>query len=149
MRPHAPDNSQTQELADELAALRARLAGALAAQADSQARLQRSEAMFHALTDATAAAVWMCDARGEISIPCPSWARFTGQAFVEYQGRGWLQAVHPEDREKAAGAWAHAVEGQGPYQAVYRLRRHDGAYRLTQARGALMRDEAGLGSGLI
>lgn len=133
MRANSRDKSETQALQRERQARR-----------HAEAALQRSEAMFRALTDATAAAVWMCDARGEITDPCPSWARFTGQTFAEYQGRGWLKAVHPDDQEAAARAWAEAVDRQIPYQVVYQLRRHDGAYRLTQARGALVRDGDGV-----
>jgi hypothetical protein len=30
----------------------------------------------------------------------PSWAAYTGQVQSQYQGRGWLDAVHPDDRKQ-------------------------------------------------
>jgi PAS domain S-box-containing protein len=81
--------------------------------------------------------------RGRHHPPIPLWEEFTGQAWEEYRGAGWVDAVHPDDRERAAAAWREAVAGRSFYQAEYRLRRRDGAWRHTIARGAPILDAAG------
>ena len=50
--------------------------------------------------------------------------------------------VHPDDRQRAAEAWQHAIAG-GDYNAECRLRRADGTYRWMLVRGLPLRDRAG------
>ena len=45
------------------------------------------------------------------------------------KGQGWLDAVHPADRQKTARVWSEAVRARSIYQVEHRLRRHDGEYR--------------------
>ncbi|MDQ4136333.1 MAG: PAS domain S-box protein, partial [Pseudomonadota bacterium] len=97
--------------------------------------LRRSEERFRSLVEATTAVVWMTDTEGAIVAENPSWAAFTGQTEAEYRGWGWLDAVHPDDRARTAEVWRSALAALRPYDCEYRLRRHDGAYRDTVARG--------------
>jgi len=80
--------------------------------------------------------VWATDAAGEVHRPIPSWESFTGQTFAEYAGLGWLDAVHPEDRERIAKAWRRGVARGGAVELAYRLRRRDGDWRFVHAHGA-------------
>ena len=64
----------------------------------------------------------------------PSWAAYTGQTFDQYQGRGWLDAVHPDDRAPNVEVWAHAVSTGTPCELEHRLRRYDGSYRYFSVR---------------
>ena len=90
-------------------------------------RLRHSEQRFRALVDASAAVIWNTNAAGELMPPQVRWSIYTGQTEEAYQGWGWLDAVHPEDRGHAADAWAASVEARALYEVEYRLRRHDGA----------------------
>jgi PAS domain S-box-containing protein len=102
---------------------------------DAVEQLQASEARYRSLILAAASIVWTTNLRGEIVDPLPSWENFTGQTFEQYKGRGWLRAVHPNDRNHASAAIAAALTGLRPYQLEYRLRRHDGRYRCVLTRG--------------
>jgi PAS domain S-box-containing protein len=101
----------------------------------AEERLRASEQRFRSLLEATTAVVWMTDADGAIVGESPSWAVFTGQSQADYGGWGWLDAVHPEDRDRSAEAWRAALSTGSPYESEYRLRHHDGTYRVTVARG--------------
>jgi PAS domain S-box-containing protein len=74
----------------------------VAQQRRTEEALRRSEERFRSLVTATSSIVWTSDAGGRITGEIPSWQAFTGQTFDEYQGFGWLDAVHPDDRERAA-----------------------------------------------
>jgi PAS domain S-box-containing protein len=102
------------------------------------------ERRFQALVSATAQMVWTTDAAGLVAIDSPSWRAFTGQAWEEYAGYGWLDAIHAEDRPRARAAWLAAVESRASYEVEYRTRRHDGVYRWTVARGTPVVDREGL-----
>jgi len=94
-----------------------------------------SEARFRSLVLATSQIVWTGDPEGRMDQPSPTWLAFTGQTDEEYLGMGWLNAVHPEDRQVPVTAWADAVRRKGLYECMYRLRKRDGGYATIQARG--------------
>ncbi|MCW5872163.1 MAG: PAS domain-containing protein, partial [Candidatus Eremiobacteraeota bacterium] len=104
-----------------------------------RARLERDRKLsaerYRTLVDSLSSLVWMTDPRGLVIEPNPSWEQFTGQTFAEYRERGWLDALHPEDRATVGDIWRATLEKQMRYEATYRLRRHDGSYRMMEVFG--------------
>lgn len=96
--------------------------------------LSTSEARFRSLIEATSQIIWNTAADGEFVTEQPAWSRFTGQTFDQLKGRGWLNAVHPDERQQTAIAWDHAVQTRVLYEVEHRLRRHDGEYRYMSVR---------------
>ena len=72
-----------------------------------------------------------------------SWSEFTGQTQEEYRGWGWMEAIHPEDREYVQTTWKQSLASCAVYACEYRLRHRDGNYRSTSARGVPLLDEQG------
>ncbi|MGV3483802.1 MAG: PAS domain S-box protein, partial [Planctomycetaceae bacterium] len=103
-------------------------------------QLQASEERFRTLVMTTSSVIWKTDSVGAIVAENPSWEEFTGQSPAEYEGWGWLRAVHSDDRELTDRMWAEALRDKKPYATEYRLRRHDGQYRYVVARGAPVLD---------
>jgi PAS domain S-box-containing protein len=97
--------------------------------------LERSEARFRSLVLATSHSVWITTPDGVVE-DSPSWRAFTGQTLEEYVGLGWLEVIHPDDRERVWAAWCKAREANAPHEMEYRARRHDGVYRHLLARAA-------------
>jgi PAS domain S-box-containing protein len=64
---------------------------------------------------------------------------YTGLPAEQLQGWGWRKVIHPQDVPRAQTAWAQATRSGNPYQAEYRLRSKDGAYRWHLARALPMR----------
>ena len=97
--------------------------------------LRRNERRYRSLVLATAQVTWRAEANGAINEETPTWQAFTGQTPEQYRGWGWLNAVHPDDREHLSERWRKAVarESRPPndrfYEIEYRVRRHDGVYR--------------------
>ncbi len=58
-----------------------------------------------------------------------SWLEFTGRAVEQELGGGWLEGLHPDDRERFLKAATEAFAARRPFEMEYRLRRHDGQYR--------------------
>lgn len=71
--------------------------------------------------------VWVALAHGAID-DMPNWRLFTGQSREQARGEGWLDALHPTDRQRVAQLWKRAMREQTPFQTVYRVRRRDGVY---------------------
>jgi len=91
--------------------------------------LRQGEERFRSLIEATAAIVWNTPESGEFEAEQTGWSEFTGQTFEQLKGWGWLDAVHPDDRENTARVWLAAFASNSLYQVEHRLRRHDGEYR--------------------
>src|SRR5437868_4037744 len=102
---------------------------------DAEEKLHQSEECFHALVKATAQIAWTTAANGLVEEDVPLWRSYTGQSEVEIKGRGWLDAIHPDDRERAFSIWSDAVATRNLYETEYRLRRYDGVYHSFLVRG--------------
>ncbi|MDF2458521.1 MAG: putative Multi-sensor hybrid histidine kinase, partial [Nitrospira sp.] len=99
---------------------------------DAQVALRESEARFRNMADTAPAMLWVTEPDGSASFLSRGWYEFTGQTEEEGLGRdgfGWLDAVHPEDRERAGGIFLDANVARRPFTLEYRLRRHNGEYR--------------------
>lgn len=108
----------------------------------AEAALATSEARYRALVEAGALAVWTAGPDGGLR-DGEDWAALTGQARSDATAWGWLDAIHPEDREWVRERWCTAVDRGEVYRAEYRLRRADGGWRWTAARAAPLRDASG------
>ena len=75
----------------------------------AESALLASEQRYRALVMASSAVVWSTDAGGRFSEPQPSWESYTGQPFSEHAGFGWIDALHPDDRDSARRAWQRRV----------------------------------------
>ncbi len=107
----------------------------------AERRLKESEERYRTLIETSASIVWTTTAAGELTPPQASWTAFTGQPQGEYAGTGWLEAVHPEDRDATLNAWREAVVGPTVYSVEHRLRRADGDWRIMSVRGVPILDD--------
>src|SRR5512146_3218834 len=91
----------------------------VASEADGLARrLRESEERFQALSEATGYLVWTTPPNGQVE-DVPSWRAFTGQSQQQVRGRGWLDAIHPDDRARIAHAWERSVQERALFAAEY------------------------------
>lgn len=67
--------------------------------------VERSEKRYRTLVSATSSVVRTRSADTEFVEPQPSWSSFTGQSQDQYRGWGWLDAIHPEDRDRVRKQW--------------------------------------------
>jgi PAS domain S-box-containing protein len=110
---------------------------------EAENEVRRSEERLRVLASAVADVVWTTDADGRIARDLPDWRALTGQTREEVLGAGWLDAVHPGDRERIARIWDDAVRRRGSYDVEYRLRMHDGGFRVFTAHGVPVLEPGG------
>jgi PAS domain S-box-containing protein len=92
--------------------------------------LRQSEQRFRSLITTISQIFWVATPEGAgIVNEMLSWITYTGQTEAEFQGSGWLNAIHPDDRTRIAESWIEAVAKRSLYQTEYRLRGKDGTYR--------------------
>jgi PAS domain S-box-containing protein len=68
---------------------------------------------------------------------------YTGAVPGSASGFGWVEYVHPEDKNEAMELWMTCVRSGANYEAEYRLRSQDGGYRWFRARAVPIRNDDG------
>jgi len=68
---------------------------------------------------------------------------YTGAPADSAVGFGWLEYVHPDDREQSLAQWMRCVKSGELYESDYRMRRADSQYRWFRARAVPLRDAQG------
>ncbi len=105
--------------------------------------LREAEQRLQALLTGIPQLVWRAAGEGRWTWASPQWTDFTGKPEAESHGLGWLDPVHPDDREQALAAWALAPQ-RGNLEVGYRMRDvQDGAYRWFQTRATPVRGRGG------
>jgi PAS domain S-box-containing protein len=112
--------------------------GALVSRADLRASERRFQAM---LTCAGPCAFW--GTTDGAVLEAPGWEALTGQTPSEYRGWGWMDAVHPEDHQRAGASRTLALASGQPAHLDFRVRGRDGKWRWVSAYTAPVRDEPG------
>ncbi len=57
------------------------------------------------------------------------WLEFTGRTLEQERGSGWLEGIHPEDRQRCLNNYIREVVERRRFQMQYRLRSAGGEYR--------------------
>ena len=91
--------------------------------------LRESEERFRNMADHAPFMIFVTELDGICTYVSQSWCDFTGQSREKGLGRGWVEAVHPDDRAGVRKAYLTALEHREGLCVEYRLRRNDGEYR--------------------
>jgi PAS domain S-box-containing protein len=106
-------------------------------------QLRESNLRLRLMLSSVAQAVWEADAAGMSVVDSPSWREFTGQTLEECRGDGWIDAIHPDDRDDMRARWQDAVQRGALFNAECRLRHRDEGYCWTNVRAAPLHDPQG------
>ncbi|KQT50721.1 hypothetical protein ASG43_05420 [Aureimonas sp. Leaf454] len=109
----------------------------------AERQLEASEERFRSLIEASASIVWTTPPSGRFVAPQEGWMRFTGQSEAEHLGNGWIEKVHPDDRDKTFRIWSAALQNRSPYKLEHRVRRADGEWRNMTVGAVPILDETG------
>ena len=93
------------------------------------AEIRRSEERYRSLVQGGAQVVWVAAPDGGMKEDSPEWRWITGQTVEEYVGSGWLNSIHPEDRERVERDWRECVRTGKIFDDRYRIRTKGGSYR--------------------
>jgi PAS domain S-box-containing protein len=90
--------------------------------------LRESEARFRTLADCAPVVVWMTDVDCSCKYISRYWRELTGRDPEADLGFKWVEALHPEDRERAARDLIEASRSGQPCHGEYRVKRANGKY---------------------
>ena len=108
----------------------------------AMADLKVSEQQFRLITDLSPVHLFRAGPAGEAKYLSPGFMNMTGLKTSDALGYGWIQAVHPDDRDRLMAKWQEALHSQAIFQAEFRFHTASGDMRWYRARVVPDRDES-------
>ena len=118
-------------------------ASALAIASDLIKELKSAEQRHQDLTAALPQMLWTTRPDGFHIYFNERWVEYTGRSLEKSYGFGWLEAFHPDDRERTLHRWQQATASGEAYEIEYRLVRAEGGYGWVLGRAMPLRDASG------
>jgi two-component system cell cycle sensor histidine kinase/response regulator CckA len=103
-------------------------AGVVAIVEDITAR-KRAESRYRFLAESIPQMVWTATPDGRIDYVNVLGTAYFGVPQEALLGAGWLEWVHPDERDQTGEIWKRSLETGTPYETAFRLRRSDGTWR--------------------
>src|SRR5262245_8979451 len=104
---------------------------------------------YRAVVEHAPMMLWRAGRDGRFEYVNSRWLEFTGRRLEDEIGYGWLESIHPDDRDHSFSVYADRVERRLPWEKEFRLLRHDGVYRYVLEKGAPYDDDDGGFQGFI
>lgn len=99
---------------------------------------------LYELAEALPQIIWTADPDGAVDYLSQDFYQLTGLPPLDLRAGEWLQALHPDDRERTLAVWADAIAGGESYNIEFRLFFHaSGQYRWHLVSARPVRDANG------
>jgi PAS domain S-box-containing protein len=105
--------------------------------------LRQIEQRYETLANIAPVGIFRTDPAGGTTYVNPAWSAMAGLPHAQAMGEGWIEAVHPEDREGLRRTWQEVVEKGGVAFSDYRFLRPDGTIVWVMGQAVPERDEQG------
>ena len=92
----------------------------------ANAELQKSEQRYQTLARISPVGIFRTDPNGATTYVNPKWCAISGLSADQALGDGWLEAVHPDDKEKLSQGWQKSTQLHQASFSDYRFVRPDG-----------------------
>ncbi|WP_129717459.1 PAS domain S-box protein [Pedobacter sp. SYP-B3415] len=96
---------------------------------NAEAALGESEMRFRTMAEGSNIYIAMTDEHGSAIYFNQAWERLTGATASNLIAEGWLELLHPEDRERCVEAYTSAKQAHQPFHCDFRVMDANGTYR--------------------
>ena len=81
----------------------------------AEAAARENEQRFQLLAQISPAGIYLTDAQGLCTYVNERWQEMGGMSEAQALGTGWVNAIHPDDRDMVFREWQRAAETQTPF----------------------------------
>src|SRR5215831_7761189 len=115
----------------------------------TEAALLESEERFRTMADNALVMICCSGPDKQATFFNRKWLEFTGRTMEQEIGHGWVENIHPEDRDRAWASYSSSFDAKSHCYIEYRLQRADGEYRLITCSGVPRFAPGGVFAGYI
>ena len=105
--------------------------------------LLNGEQRYQTLAESSPVGIFRTDADGHTTYVNPAWSRISGMGAQDALANGWLQQVHPDDRDRIVAGWQEAVDKGARSETEYRFVRPNGSVAWVMGRAVPETDSEG------
>ena len=116
---------------------------------DPSAMPDDSGQLFQTLVGLSPAGVYLTDADGNCVYVNDCWREMAGLEPEEALGRGWVRAIHPDDREVVVERWYEVAHVGGEWKNEYRMQTPQGETTWVLALARVFHDDQGQITGYL
>ena len=109
----------------------------------SEKALRESEEQFRTLAALAPVGIYLTSPDGRCQYVNPLWCEMAGLRREEALGDGWVQGIHPEDRDIVLARWQEMIKKGENWGLEYRLQTRDGKITWVQGLATAQRDGVG------
>lgn len=88
---------------------------------EAKEKVEASEAKFKSYTEKSPVAIYTTNTDGDCNYVNETWLKMTGMNHKEALGKGWLEALHPDDLEDVNINWYKSISSKGRWSFEYRF----------------------------
>ncbi|MBW4520619.1 MAG: PAS domain-containing protein [Scytolyngbya sp. HA4215-MV1] len=108
-----------------------------------EATLRASEQRYATLTETAPVGIFQTDAVGHCLYVNERWCQIAGLSPEEAAGFGWVNGIHPDDRELVSTEWYAAAQVNRPFRLEYRFQNSAGQITWAFGQAVAEQDAAG------
>lgn len=98
--------------------------------------VEESESRFRLMAEGTKIYIAMSDESGKATYFNQSWCILTGRSVEDLEAFGWLDLLHPEDKDRYLNLYMDAFKARCSFHGDFRILNKDGGYRWLLADGS-------------
>ena len=118
-------------------------------QQQAEQALSESQRLFQTLSDFSPAGIVRCAPDGSMTYCNQAWYALTGLSPEQASGRGWAEALHPQDAARVIAEWNAAVADRTDYRSEFRFVTPTGAESWVEVHATPIRDSGGIVDGFV
>jgi PAS domain S-box-containing protein len=89
-------------------------------------RRKQAEELYQVLVTSAPVGIFQTDAQGDCLFVNQRWQEMTEISFTAASGQGWLQALHPDDRDRVNSEWYNTTQTGQEFSLEYRFKKPQG-----------------------
>jgi len=119
------------------------------AQVLNNRKLVKSENLFRNMAEDSGILIAMADYTGNAIFFNRAWAELTGHPIEDLLVYGWLELVHPDDKEEFLNIYKQAIEKKASWVSEFRIGNAQNGYSWVLAKGVPRHNKDGVFDGYI
>ena len=104
---------------------------------------------FRVLTDQAPVGIYETDIHGDCIYVNKCWCKMAGLTPQQALGKGWIEGIHPDDRDKVYNEWYNMVESNGEWGLEYRFVNRSGEVTWAFGTASIIKDDLGMVAGYL